>query len=207
MLQLSTSNPKHETSATGADAFVPATAAATIDAMFEEACARDATFDGHARGVARLATGVGRTLGLAAPQLEILAFAARVHDLGKALIPGSVMTKAGPLDDDEWRLIRAHPAVGAEILASCAAPLQVVDAVRSHHERWDGAGYPQGIGGRDIPLAGRIIAAADAYCAMVEPRVYRAPRTSASARAEMHAHAGTQFDVDCARALVAVTAG
>jgi HD-GYP domain-containing protein (c-di-GMP phosphodiesterase class II) len=116
------------------------------------------------------------------------------------------MTKEGPLDDKEWRLIREHPLVGAEILASCSAPPQVVDAVRSHHERWDGAGYPQALAGREIPLDGRIIAAADAYCAMVEPRTYRPSRTPAAARAEMLSQAGAQFDADCARAVLAVTA-
>jgi hypothetical protein len=69
-------------------------------------------------------------------RLNLLAFAARVHDLGKALIPSVVMAKEGPLDDEEWRMIHEHPAVGAEILASCSAPPRAIDAVRSHHERW-----------------------------------------------------------------------
>jgi len=193
--------------ATGADEYVPPRAAAIIDAMFEEARRRDPLFDEHAWGVARLATAAGAHLGLTGPRLELLAFAARVHDLGKALIPSAVMAKEGPLDDEEWRMIHEHPAAGAEILASCSAPQRAIDAVRSHHERWDGAGYPHGLAGREIPLAGRIIAAADAYCAMVERRSYRPRRTPAAARSEMLAQAGAQFDTDCARAVVAATAG
>ncbi len=104
-------------------------------------------------------------------------------------------------------MINEHPAVGAKILASCSAPPRAIDAVRSHHERWDGAGYPHGLAAREIPLAARIIATADAYCAMVEPRAYRPPRSPVAARAEMLAEAGAQFDVNGARAVVAVTAG
>jgi putative nucleotidyltransferase with HDIG domain len=186
--------------------FVPPVAADAIEAAFDQACERDPLFDDHSTNVTALATAVGRHLGLTRGRIEILGFAALVHDLGKGLVPAAVIAKEGPLDDEEWQLMRNHPAAGAQILVSCSAPPQVVAAVRSHHERWDGTGYPARLAGREIPLAGRIISAADAYCAMIEPRSYRAPRTPAAARAEMLANAGTQFDVDCARAVVAVTA-
>jgi putative nucleotidyltransferase with HDIG domain len=186
--------------------FVTPEAADAIEAAFDQACERDPLFDDHSTNVTGLATAVGKHLGLTRSRLEILAFAALVHDLGKGVVPAAVIAKEGPLDDEEWQLMRNHPAAGAQILASCSAPPQVVAAVRSHHERWDGTGYPARLAGREIPLAGRIISAADAYCAMIEPRSYRAPRTPSAARAEMLANAGTQFDVDCARAVVAVTA-
>lgn len=206
MIQPSASTRTRAASRVRAQRFVPPAGAETIEATFDRARAIDPLFDHHSTNVARLSTAVGRHLNLTGARLDVLRFAGLVHDLGKAVVPAAVIAKEGPLDDEEWRMMREHPAVGADILASCSAPPQVVDAVRSHHERWDGTGYPVGLAGREIPLAARIIAAADAYCAMVEPRSYRASRTPTAARAEMLANAGSQFDEDCARALVAVTA-
>jgi putative nucleotidyltransferase with HDIG domain len=206
MNQPSAATPHRPASRPKAGKFVSPAAADAIEVAFGQACERDPLFDDHSTNVTGLATAVGRHLGLTRGRLEILAFAALVHDLGKGVVPAEVIAKEGPLNDEEWKIMRNHPAAGAQILASCSAPPQVVDAVRSHHERWDGTGYPARLAGREIPLAGRIISAADAYCAMIEPRSYRRSRTPTSARAEMLANAGTQFDVDCARAVVAVTA-
>ena len=163
-------------------------------------------FNQHADNVANLSVAIGARLTRPPRDLELLRFAARVHDLGKVVVPPQILAKEGPLEEDEWQVIRAHPEAGAEILTSCAAPRQVVEAVRCHHERWDGTGYPDGLAGSRIPLEARIIGVADAYCAMVEPRPYRAALSPAVARAELLEHAGSQFDIACARAASAVVA-
>jgi putative nucleotidyltransferase with HDIG domain len=174
--------------------------------MLGAARERDSVSYEHAGNVAALAVDIGEELGLRTRELAVLGFAATVHDVGKAAVPMKVIEKAGPLDAREWTAMRRHPAVGAAMLASSGAPPEVVAAVRSHHERWDGSGYPLGLRGADIPLFARIIAVADAFWAMIEPRPYRASSTAAGARAELLAHAGSQFDVTCARAATRVTA-
>jgi diguanylate cyclase len=177
-----------------------------IDALIAEASSVDAGFEEHALVVSALSLRVGHELQLAAGELELLEFAAAVHDVGKLCVAPSTIRKPGPLDDEEWKEMRRHPDAGADLLASCAAPAEVLDVVRSHHEHWDGNGYPRGLKGDEIPLAARIISAADAYCAMIEVRPYRPPRRPAAARAELLAQAGSQFDADCARATYRVTA-
>jgi HD-GYP domain-containing protein (c-di-GMP phosphodiesterase class II) len=121
-------------------------------------------------------------------------------------VPPEIITKPGALDADEWTAMRNHPAAGADLLEPCDAPNEVIEIVRSHHERWDGAGYPDGLKGHEIPLGARIIAVADAYCAMLEARPYRAPLRVSAARGELLAQAGRQFDAACAQAAYRVTA-
>ncbi|HET7378458.1 MAG TPA: HD domain-containing phosphohydrolase [Gaiellales bacterium] len=142
---------------------------------------------------------VGEALGMEKPELELLQLAAAVHDVGKISVPQSILTKDGPLDRSEWRKMRAHSAAGARLLAACEAPTAIQESVRSHHERWDGRGYPDRLKAEAIPLAARIIAVVDAYWAMVEARPYRPPRQPSSACAELLIGAGTQFDSNCAR--------
>jgi HD-GYP domain-containing protein (c-di-GMP phosphodiesterase class II) len=178
-----------------------------LDALVEDACAADETFREHSRNVAAISVRVGRELGLSARELRLLELAAEVHDLGKLVVPAEIITKPGALDEREWKAMRRHPAAGAELLAPCDAPAEVLAIVRSHHERWDGAGYPDGLRGPEIPLGARILAVADAYCAMIEARPYRTSRRPAAARAELLAQAGRQFDAACAHAACRVTAG
>ena len=132
---------------------------------------------------------VGRELRLSKSELELLELAAVVHDLGKLCVPPEIISKPGALDTDEWTAMRNHPSAGADLLEPCEAPTEVLEIVRSHHERWDGAGYPDGLKGTEIPLGARIIAVADAYCAMLETRPYRAPLRASAARAELLAQA------------------
>lgn len=155
--------------------------------------------------VATVSVAVGCELGLTRSELWILELAAIVHDVGKSRLPRRILVKPAPLDDGEWAQMRRHPVLGADLVADLV-PEPVAEIVRSHHERWDGTGYPDGFVGDRIPQGARIIAVADAFCAMTETRPYRAPASATTARAELLAAAGTQFDPACARAAVRVTA-
>jgi putative nucleotidyltransferase with HDIG domain len=177
-----------------------------IDALVEQACETDDAFLEHSRNVAYMSVRVGRELRLSERELELLELAAAVHDLGKLCVPPEIISKPAALDADEWTVMRNHPSAGADLLEPCEAPAEVLEIVRSHHERWDGAGYPDGLKGTEIPLGARIIAVADAYCAMLEARPYRAPLRVSAARAELLLQAGRQFDAACAQAAYRVTA-
>jgi len=180
--------------------------APAIQALLDLAGAADPAFREHSQNVAAVSLRVGETLGLGRPELEVLRLAAAVHDVGKLAVPPEIIAKPGPLDEAEWAAMRLHPAAGANLLEPCATPPDVLAIVRSHHERWDGTGYPQGLAGEEIPLGARIIAVADAFWAMVETRPYRPPRQPVHAREELLAHSGSQFDPACAQAAYRVTA-
>jgi HD-GYP domain-containing protein (c-di-GMP phosphodiesterase class II) len=117
-----------------------------------------------------------------------------VHDIGKVGLPDDLLRKPEPPSELEAELIRCHPDWGADALAGMALFPSVVDGVRSHHERWDGSGYPRALGGPDIPLLGRMIAVADSYEAMIANRPFREPMDHASARAELAREAGRLYD-------------
>jgi putative nucleotidyltransferase with HDIG domain len=153
----------------------------------------------HSRAVAVIGARVARVLGA---DDDAVRLAGSVHDVGKLTIPRSILDKPGPLTSSEWRLVRSHPAAGERLLhASFADRPEVLAAVRSHHERWDGGGYPDGLAEDDVPIAARIIAVADAFQAMLESRPYRPQRRAAEALDEIEAHAGAQFEPVCASAL------
>jgi HD-GYP domain-containing protein (c-di-GMP phosphodiesterase class II) len=115
-----------------------------------------------------------------------------------------VLTKPGPLNELEWAAMRRHAALGERLLAHILDQADVLAIVRSHHERWDGGGYPDGKRGDEIPLAARIVAVADAFQAMIEARPYRSPRTRVAALEEITSESGRQFDPSCVEALRAV---
>ena len=184
----------------------PALKHATIEALLDDSGAADRSFKEHSLNVAAISVRVGKALGLQERALELLRLAAVVHDVGKLTVPAEIIAKPGALDEAEWKLMRLHPAAGAELLERCSPPAEILEIVRSHHERWDGTGYPDGLAGEAIPLGARILAVVDAYCAMVEERPYREPRTPAAAREELLAHAGSQFDSACAEVACRVTA-
>jgi putative two-component system response regulator len=118
---------------------------------------------------------LGRGLGLSVEEVEIVAYASQLHDIGLVSIPKSVLNKTGELSAYEWDLMKRHPAIGAEILqGSLSVMLQVGETIAlSHHERWDGSGYPGGLSGESIPLSGRICALADVFDALTTPRAYK----------------------------------
>jgi HD-GYP domain-containing protein (c-di-GMP phosphodiesterase class II) len=121
-------------------------------------------------------------------------------------IPDAVLDKTGPLNDDEWQLMREHTLIGERILSSAPALTEVGKIVRATHERIDGGGYPDGLAGEEIPLEARIIAAADAFCVMTTERPYDAVRTTKGAMDELWRCSGTQFDPAVVEALAAVLA-
>jgi HD-GYP domain-containing protein (c-di-GMP phosphodiesterase class II) len=160
---------------------------ATVGALAQAMEANDPCAPGHCWQVSMLATAVGRRLGLAQRALEDLQLAGLMHDLGKLAVEAAVLLKPGALDAAEWALIKAHPIRSAQILAGIPELEAVVQAVKYHHERLDGSGYPEGLAGEEIPLLARIVAVCDAYSAMVSARPYRPALPSDQALAELQA--------------------
>jgi two-component system cell cycle response regulator len=155
---------------------------------------REPAMHAHLVGVAELALAVARELGMSGEQLDELARAAELHDIGKIAIPEQILHKPGPLDADEWAFVRRHTVIGERILGAAPALRPVARLVRSTHERWDGGGYPDGLAGDSIPLGSRIVAVCDAYEAMVTDRPYRPALSPELAVEELFTNAGTQFD-------------
>jgi putative nucleotidyltransferase with HDIG domain len=158
----------------------------------------------HTTAVSRLAVAIAAKLGLGDEECRRVALGALLHDVGKLSVPDRILTKPGPLNELEWAAMRRHAASGERLLVHILDLPDVLAVVRSHHERWDGDGYPDGKQGTEIPLAARIVAVADAFQAMIEPRPYRPPRTRGRAVRELVAEAGCQFDPTCVDALLAV---
>jgi diguanylate cyclase (GGDEF)-like protein len=157
----------------------------------------------HQRGVGTLALAVGRRLGLDGEELDVLARAAELHDVGKIAIPEAILNKAGPLNEEEWQFMHRHTILGERILTAASALRPVARLVRSSHERFDGGGYPDGLKGKEIPLGARIIFVCDAYDAMTTTRTYSRAIAPEDAVRELQACAGTQFDGAVVEAFIA----
>ena len=148
----------------------------------------------HQRDVAKLARSVARELSLDVEGADVVMRAAEFHDIGKIAIPDEILSKRGALDEIEWGLVRTHTLIGERILSVSPAMVPVAKAVRSSHERWDGAGYPDGLAGEKIPVAARIVFVCDAYDAMRSRRAYSASLSHEGAIEELRRNAGKQFD-------------
>ena len=155
---------------------------------------REPELDRHLRSVAQLAIELGQAIHLDAEQLDEVARAAELHDIGKIAVPDAILHKRAPLNSGEWEIMRNHPVIGERILSSAPAMTPVAKLVRSTHERWDGSGYPDGLAEDQIPLGSRLIAVCDAFVAMTEPRPWRTTLTFEAAASELQRCAGTQFD-------------
>jgi putative two-component system response regulator len=144
-------------------------------------------------------------LGLPEPEAEALLQAAPMHDIGKIGIPDRVLLKPGPLDPEEWAIMRQHPEIGRRIIGNHPSPLLELAAVvaLTHHERWDGTGYPRGLSGEAIPPAGRIVAVADVFDALTSVRAYKAAWPEAEAVAELERQSGRHFDPRAVAAFMA----
>jgi putative nucleotidyltransferase with HDIG domain len=163
--------------------------------------ARDAYTAGHSRRVQRLALLIGEELGLSRAELDLLGYAALFHDIGKLAVPDAVLLKPGSLSSAEWNVMRRHADEGARIIDRLGFLQDAVPAIRHHHERYDGSGYPDGLAGEDIPLGARIIHVADALDSMLTTRIYRAARPAEQALEELRRGVGTQFCPRCVGAL------
>jgi len=156
----------------------------------------------HAQGVASLAVSLGTMLDLPARALHDLKVGAILHDVGKIGVPTALLEKHGPLTREEFAIMQQHTLLGAEMAQACELAEDVVHIIRSHHEWWDGTGYPDGLAGAHIPLLARIVAVADAYDAITSNRPYRNGMSARQAIAEIVRSSGTQFDSYLARVFV-----
>ena len=179
----------------------------SLRALSEAIAARDPYTRWHSDRVAVLAHAVADRLGCDQRRLRVLRVGGALHDIGKLAVAEAILAKPGPLTDAELAEVRAHPEVGARIVARVPALRPALPGVLYHHERWDGLGYPSRRRGHEIPLEARILAVADAYEAMIADRPYRAGMSDADARAELLRCAGTQFDPEVVEAFLSARTG
>ena len=163
---------------------------------------------GHAERVRAYARMIGEELGLDRDEIDLLNWAALLHDVGKLEIDQEILNKPGVLTQEEWKKLRNHPALGAQLVNPLRGWLGTwLGAVSDHHERWDGQGYPQGLEGGQIALAGRIVAVADVFDVITSSRSYKPSETAAEGRDEIARYAGSQFDPRVVRAFLNISLG
>jgi len=170
---------------------------------------RDDNSPEHTQRVAALAARMARHLGEGDRVVWLVRQAAPLHDLGKIAIPDSILLKPGRLEPEEFEVVKTHAVLGARVLADSESEVLDVAAqvARSHHERWDGGGYPDGLAGQDIPLVARLVGVADVFDVLVHERPYKEAWTVEDAAGEIRSGAGTQFDPDVVAAFDALGAG
>jgi putative nucleotidyltransferase with HDIG domain len=166
-----------------------------VGAVVTAADARDHETAGHSFRVALYAVALAKAMGIRGDELKALEWGALLHDVGKMVVPDEILRKSGPLTEEEWLIMKQHPGWGYEMLAEVRF-LQpaAIDVVYSHHERWDGQGYPRGLAGEQIPLVARIFAVVDAYDALTSDRPYRRACSHQNALNELRRVAGQQLD-------------
>jgi two-component system, cell cycle response regulator len=175
----------------------------TTDVLLQMTAERNAELGEHITSVTELAAAVATSLNLSPEQIDDVKRASALHDIGKLAIPEDILEKREPLTAEEWEFVRQHTVIGERILAAAPSLAGCGKIVRSSHECWDGSGYPDGLVGERIPLEARIIFVCDAFEAMTSARPYREARPLEDALAELRRCAGTQFDPEVVRALVA----
>ncbi|MGI1659211.1 MAG: HD-GYP domain-containing protein [Desulfitobacterium sp.] len=168
----------------------------TVEALVTALEAKDSYTSGHSSRVAEWSVKIAEELKLAEDRVEFIKYAGVLHDVGKIGVSEDILNKSGKLTEAEWEIIRNHSAIGEQIVRSIDFLFDVSTTVRSHHERFDGNGYPDGIKGEEIPLESRIIAVADAYDAMTSSRSYREPLSPDEALTELRRASGSQLDPD-----------
>lgn len=174
----------------------------TLTALMSALDARDQETEGHSMRVSRLACMLGEEVGLSRQQLKALERGALLHDIGKIGISDTILHKPGRLTDEEWRIMRIHPDIGARIVEGIPFLQDTLTVIRYHHERWDGSGYPLGLNGTDIPIQARIFAVADVFDALTSSRSYRRKSTAAEAVQYLTRQSGSLFDPVIVQALI-----
>ena len=164
----------------------------------------DADTEAHVQRTQKIGIALGRKIGLSDLQLSLLQLLCLLHDIGKIAVPLEILNKPGKLTEDEWSVLRSHPDKGYQIAVATDELKPLADMIRSHHERWDGKGYPDGLTEEKIPVLSRIISIVDAYDAMVNDRSYRKALSPEKAMQEIADNAGTQFDPHLAAAFLAL---
>ena len=175
---------------------------ATIEALAVAIDAKDQTSQSHIRRVQLYATAVARALGMSESHIQGVKTAALLHDIGKLAVPEHILSKPGPLTAEEFHKIRAHPKIGADIISAVPFPYPVAPLILSHHERWDGKGYPSGLKGQEIPLGARILAVVDCFDALMADRPYHKPLPYDAALALVRQEAGLAYDPEVVETFV-----
>lgn len=177
----------------------------TIKVLAQAIDARDHYTHSHSKNVAKYAVAIAEELGLSAREIENIREACELHDLGKIAIQDNILSKEGALVDEEWKAIRRHPTIAANILEPLTFLKDVIELIRQHHEHYDGSGYPDGRAAEDILLGARIVHLADAYDSMCSARSYRKkPLSKEEAISEIKSNTGTQFDPHVAEAFLRI---
>ncbi|MBQ8176148.1 MAG: HD-GYP domain-containing protein [Oscillospiraceae bacterium] len=161
--------------------------------------ARDPYTGKHSERVSDMACFISELMGMSEPETQEIHIAGHLHDIGKIGIPDRVLLKEGKLDDEEWKLMKKHPEIGADILSKSSHFARLAAIVLHHHERWDGKGYPFGARGTEIPLGARIIAVCDSIDAMASKRAYRNALPLEVCKAEIEKNVGIMYDPEIAR--------
>ena len=177
---------------------------ATLTSIMATLHARSEETEEHAQRLWELSEAIGLKMGLSQKTMAELALFSKLHDIGKIGISDAILNKPGKLTEEEWTVMRRHPEIGYQIARSLEDIAHVAEDILSHHERWDGLGYPRGLRGKQIPLAARILAVADAYDAMTKDRVYRKAMPREQALAEIGQNSGKQFDPEIAQLFLAL---
>jgi ribonuclease P protein subunit RPR2 len=175
---------------------------ATMKSLATVIEAKDQTTRGHLDRTQAYGLALARRVAAALAENPTTGYGFFLHDIGKVGIPEHILCKAGPLSVDEWTVMRNHPIIGARIVAPIGFLADAVALIRHHHERYDGAGYPDGLAGEDIPLAARVFSVADSCDAMTSDRPYRGSIGIERALAEIRGGAGTQWDPEVVRVFV-----
>jgi ribonuclease P protein subunit RPR2 len=166
--------------------------------------AKDPTTRAHLERTHDYATALAQVVDARLTSDHCLRYGFLLHDVGKVGVPEAILNKPGPLDDEEWLIMRMHPEIGVQMVAGIKSLGPAVEVIRSHHERWDGRGYPAGLAGEEVPLSARIFSVCDAFDAMTSDRPYRRALPLEQAVDEIMAGAGSQFDPAMAEAFVSI---